>query len=90
MKFVIDNVKAGTYQVFALDDTNKDYFHQPGEGVAFIDSLVKPTFRFEEMKDTVWKDSVNIDSIRTYMGTRFLPDNIALKFFKENKNGNTL
>ena len=84
-KFVIDNVKAGTYKVFALDDASKDYFHQPGEGVAFIDSLVQPTFRFEEMKDTVWKDSVNIDSIRTYMGTRFLPDNIALKLFKENK-----
>lgn len=84
-KFVIDNVKAGTYKIFALDDINKDYYHQPGEGVAFIDSLVQPTFRIEQMRDTVWEDSIHIDSIRTYMGTRFLPDNIALKFFKENK-----
>lgn len=84
-RFVIDNVKAGVYKVFALDDTNKDYFFQPGEGVAFIDSLVTPTFRIEEMKDTVWEDSIHVDSIRTYMGTRFLPDNIVMKFFKENK-----
>lgn len=84
-RFVIDNVKAGTYKVFALDDTNKDYYHQPGEGLAFIDSLVHPTFRIEEMKDTVWEDSIHIDSIRTYMGAHFLPDNIVLKFFKENK-----
>ncbi len=84
-RFVIDNMKAGVYKVFALEDSNKDYFFQPGEGVAFIDSLVTPTFRIEEMKDTVWEDSVHVDSIRTYMGTRFLPDNIILKFFKENK-----
>ncbi len=84
-RFVIDNVKAGSYKVFALDDTNKDYFHQPGEGLAFIDSLVHPTFRIEEMKDTIWKDSTHIDSIHTYMGNHYLPDNIVLKFFKENK-----
>ena len=84
-RFVIDNIKAGVYKVFSLEDANKDYFFQAGEGVAFIDSLVTPTFRMEEMNDTVWEDSVHVDSIRTYMGTRFLPDNIVMKFFKENK-----
>ncbi|MCE5330524.1 MAG: Ig-like domain-containing protein [Bacteroidales bacterium] len=83
--FVIDNVKAGTYKLFALEDINKDYYCQTGEGVAFIDSLVTPTFRMEEMQDTVWEDSIHIDSIRTYMGTRFLPDDLILKFFKESK-----
>jgi uncharacterized protein (DUF2141 family) len=84
-EFVIDNIKAGKYQVYALGDVNKDYFYQPGEGVAFIDSLVVPTFRLEEMRDTVWEDSVTIDSVRTYMGTKFLPDNILMRFFKESK-----
>jgi hypothetical protein len=84
-RFVIDNIKAGVYKVFSLEDANKDYFFQAGEGVAFIDSLVTPTFRMEEMNDTVWEDSVHVDSIRTYIGTRFLPDNIVMKFFKENK-----
>ncbi|MBP1676908.1 MAG: hypothetical protein H6Q20_1467 [Bacteroidetes bacterium] len=84
-RFIIDNVKSGQYKVFALDDTSRDYFYQQGEGVAFLDSLVTPTFRREEMRDTIWKDSVTVDSIRTYMGTRFLPDNILLKYFKEAK-----
>jgi len=83
--FVIDNVKAGTYKIFALEDINKDYYYQTGEGIAFIDSLVTPTSRIEEMQDTVWEDSIHIDSIRTYMGTRFLPDNLILRFFKESK-----
>ncbi len=83
--FSIDNVKSGKYKVFALEDTNRDYFFEPGEGLALNDSLLTPSFRMEEMKDTVWKDSTHVDSIRTRMGTRFLPDDVVLRFFKENK-----
>lgn len=83
--FSIDNVKKGTYKIFALEDANRDYYFQPGEGVALHDSLVTPSFRIEAMQDTVWKDSVKVDSIRNYMGTRFLPDDITLRFFKESK-----
>ena len=84
-KFSIDNVRKGSYKVFALGDVNRDYFFQPGEALAMHDSIVTPTFRIEEMKDTVWKDSVTVDSIRSFMGTKFLPDDITLRFFKENK-----
>ena len=84
-KFSIDNVRKGSYKVFALGDVNRDYFFQPGEALAMHDSIVTPTFRVEEMKDTVWKDSVTVDSIRSFMGTKFLPDDITLRFFKENK-----
>ena len=84
-RFSIDNVKPGTYKIFALADVNKDYFYQPGEGVAFIDSLVTPTVSLVEKHDTVWEDSVHVDSIRTYTTTRFMPDNLVLKFFKEDK-----
>ena len=83
--FVIDNIKAGTYKVYALGDSNKDFFFQPGEGLAFTDSVFTPTFRIEEMMDTVWLDSLTIDSIRTYNGTRFLPNDLLLQFFKEEK-----
>jgi len=84
-RFSIDNIKKGNYKLFALDDANRDYFFQRGEGLAMHDSLVAPTFRIEEMQDTVWKDSIHVDSVRTYMGTRFLPDDLTLRFFKENK-----
>ncbi|MEI8086031.1 MAG: Ig-like domain-containing protein [Paludibacter sp.] len=83
--FSIDNIKKGTYKIFALGDANRDYFFQPGEGLALYDSLITPFTRLEQMQDTVWKDSVHVDSIRTYMGTRFLPDNVTLRYFKELK-----
>ena len=83
--FSIDNIKSGKYKVFALEDTNHDYYFEPGEGLALNDSLLTPTFRMEEVKDTVWKDSTHVDSIRTRMGTHFLPDNVTLRFFKENR-----
>ena len=84
-RFAIDNVKEGTYQIFALGDMNRDYYFQPGEGLAFYDSLITPTFRREEMRDTIWKDSITVDSVRTYMGTRFLPDDVVLQYFLEGK-----
>ncbi len=83
--FSIDNVKQGKYKVFALGDVNRDYFFQPGEGLALHDSLVSPTYRIEQMQDTIWKDSVTVDSIHTYMGTHFLPDDLTLMYFNESK-----
>ncbi|MFA5045947.1 MAG: Ig-like domain-containing protein [Paludibacter sp.] len=84
-RFSIDNVKKGAYKVFALGDANHDYYFQPGEGLALYDSLVVPTSRIEEMHDTVWKDSITVDSIRYFMGTHFLPDDVTLRYFKESK-----
>ncbi len=83
--FKISNIKKGKYKIFALADVNQDYMFQPGEMLALCDSMITPTFRMEQMKDTVWKDSTEIDSVRNYIGTRFLPDNIVLRLFKENK-----
>ena len=83
--FTIDNIRAGTYSVFALADASRDYFYQPGEGLAMLDSLVTPTFRIEEHIDTIWADSVTVDTIISHQVTRFLPDDITLMFFKENK-----
>lgn len=83
--FSISNIKAGSYQIFALGDLNRDYFFQTGEGLAFTDSLLRPYSRIEEMRDTVWKDSITVDSVRSYMGTRFLPDDVLLRYFKEKK-----
>ena len=84
-RFAIDNVKEGTYKIFALGDVSRDFHFQPGEGLALYDSLITPTFRREQMRDTVWKDSITVDSVRTYMGTRFLPDDVVLQYFTEGK-----
>lgn len=83
-KFVIRNIAPGTYHIFALNDVNRDYkFDQPGEDIAFCDSLIIPTFEFSSRQDTLWKDSLTIDTIKTIEYTRFMPDNIELRLFKE-------
>ena len=83
-KFVIRNIAPGKYHIFALNDVNRDYkFDQPGEDIAFSDSIIVPEFEFTSRQDTMWRDSLTIDTIKTVHYTRFMPDNIELRLFKE-------
>ncbi|MDR1918105.1 MAG: Ig-like domain-containing protein [Tannerellaceae bacterium] len=83
-RFVIRNIAPGAYRIFALNDKNRDYkFDQPGEEIAFSDSLIVPIFEFTSRQDTLWKDSLTIDTIRTVDYTRFMPDDIELRLFQE-------
>lgn len=83
-QFTIRNMAPGTYRIYALNDVNRDYkFDQPGEEIAFSDSLIIPTFEFSSRQDTLWKDSLTIDTIRTVSYTHFMPDDIELRLFKE-------
>lgn len=83
-KFIIRNIKEGSYRLFAINDLNRDYrFDQPGEAIAFNDSIITPTFEFTTRQDTVWKDTLTIDTILTVPYTRFMPDDLTLRLFKE-------
>lgn len=83
-QFTIRNIAPGTYRVFALNDVNRDYkFDQPGEEIAFLDTLVVPSFEAAIRQDTIWKDSLTIDTILSVGYTRFLPDGLELRLFKE-------
>lgn len=83
-EFTIRNISPGTYHIFALNDVNRDYkFDQPGEEIAFLDSLIVPTFELASRQDTIWKDSLTIDTIRTLGYTHFYPDQLELRLFKE-------
>jgi len=83
-KFTIRNVAEGTYRIYALNDANRDYlFDQPGEDIAFLDSLIEPGFEAAIRNDTIWKDSLTVDTILTVNYNRFLPDDIVLRLFKE-------
>ena len=83
-QFTIRNITPGTYHIFALNDVNRDYkFDHPGEDIAFLDSVIVPSFELTTRQDTTWKDSLTIDTIRTVGYTRFFPDNIELRLFKE-------
>ncbi len=83
--FKIGNLKPGSYKVFALGDVNRDYYYQPGESVAFTDSLIVPYVSREYLPDTLWRDSLHIDTIRMLEKTVNYPNNIVLRYFKDAK-----
>jgi hypothetical protein len=83
-RFWIRNVAPGTYRIFALNDLNRNFkFDQPGEAIAFDETLIVPAFEPAVRMDTIWKDSLTVDSIKEIYYTRFIPDNIFLQLFKE-------
>lgn len=84
-RFTIENMRAGAYRIFALADANRDFFYQPSEGLAFTDSVFSPTVQLEEKRDTVFKDSLTIDTVSISMVNRYYPNDVMLRFFKENK-----
>ncbi|MEG0950185.1 MAG: Ig-like domain-containing protein [Bacteroidales bacterium] len=85
-KFFIRNITPGSYRVYGLKDVNSNYlFDIPSEDIAFVDSLVVPTAEIKMHRDTVWKDSLTIDSIRIMDVTHYYPDDLILLAFNENK-----
>lgn len=82
--FTIRNISEGSYRIYGLNDTNRDFkFDQPGEDIAFSDSILIPSFEFTSRQDTLWKDSLTVDTVLTVPFTRFIPDDIRLFLFKE-------
>ena len=56
-EFGIQNLRNGVYRLYALQDQSRDFLYQPGEGLAFADSLVIPEYETEIVFDTIWKES---------------------------------
>lgn len=82
--FSIRGVAPGKYHIFALMDNNQNYlFDAKSEMIAFSDSLVIPSMESAMRQDTLWKDSTTIDTIKMVGYTRFMPDNLILRAFKE-------
>lgn len=83
-EFTIRNISPGSYRIFGLNDVNRDYkFDQAGEEIAFNDSIIIPSFELTSRQDTLWKDSLTIDTIKTVAFTRYFPNDIELRLFKE-------
>lgn len=82
--FVIKGVASGKYRIYALNDAESDYeFHQKSEDIAFTKDIIIPSCTPATREDTTWIDSVRIDTIKTVNYTRFMPDDIVLRSFKE-------
>lgn len=84
--FSVKNIAPGTYKVYALKDINSNFmFDMPNEDIAFLDSLLVPTVEMKIHPDTIWKDSVSVDTIKYINVPHFYPDNLILLSFNENK-----
>ncbi len=96
-QFGIRNLRGGSYRLYALQDQSRDFLYQPGEGLAFLDSLVSPLYETETEHDTLWHDTLMInalgdtlpvrliDSVRTVENIYVGPSDLLLWFFKEEK-----
>ncbi|NDV57415.1 Ig-like domain-containing protein [Bacteroides sp. 519] len=83
-RFRIRGIGAGSYRIFALQDVDQNYrFSQKSEAIAFYDSIVIPHFEERLRQDTVWKDSLTIDTVIERNYSHYLPDDILLRSFKE-------
>ena len=83
-RFTIKGIAPGEYRIYALNDANKNYlFDQKSEAIAFLDTRIVPFATEAVRPDTVWRDSITIDTIRYVNYTRFQPDDIVLRLFNE-------
>ncbi|MDE6175822.1 MAG: Ig-like domain-containing protein, partial [Duncaniella sp.] len=81
-QFTLRNLKAGTYRIYAVNDVNRDYHWDRSEDAAFFDVTISPTTEAAQFTDTL-TNMAGEDSIVTYPGTRYLPDDILLTWFNE-------
>lgn len=83
-KFVIKGVAHGDYRIYALQDADNNYiFNQKSEQIAFTHDIITPSSMADIRQDTIWRDSLRIDSIIRVGYTHFLPDDIVLRAFTE-------
>ena len=83
-RFTIKGIAPGKYRVYALADANQNFrFDQKSEMVAWSSAIVEPYAVPAVRPDTIWRDSTTIDTIRMVDYTRFMPDDIVLRAFKE-------
>lgn len=83
-RFIIKGVAPGSYRIYALQDMDNNYFFsQKAEMLAFSRDIIVPTCKPDVRQDTIWRDSLRIDSVMQVKYTHFLPDDIVLRAFTE-------
>lgn len=82
-QFTVRNLKPGKYNIFALNDINRDYHWDRSEDVAFFDSVISPEVTVTETVDTITA-SDGRDSTVTRAKTVFGPRDVLLTWFNEN------
>ena len=81
--FSIKGVKPGKYFLYALSDMDGDYRYQRGEKLAFSRDTIRPYCFADTRNDTLWADTVRIDTVKQVKFTHYMPDNLLLLAFSE-------
>lgn len=82
-QFVIRNLAPGTYNLYAVNDLNRDYHWDRSEDVAFLGHTVVPEVVDIMVTDTL-RASNGLDSIVMRNGHKYLPNDLLLTWFNEN------
>ncbi len=78
-RFTIPNLSPGQYRIYAIEDGNRNYmFDQPGEYIAWLDTIISPTMEYAQIPDTIAPDSVVFKNELVYS-----PNDLKLFLFKE-------
>ena len=82
--FVIKGVAEGEYRIYALQDADGNYkFTQKSEMIAFSHETYKPYVKPDMRQDTIWRDTLHIDSIAQVHYMHYYPDDVVLTAFEE-------
>jgi uncharacterized protein (DUF2141 family) len=82
--FVIKGVAPGKYRIYALQDVDGNFvFNQKSEKIAFSHDIIVPSCKPDTRQDTLWKDSLHINTITPIRYTHYYPDDIVLRAFTE-------
>lgn len=82
--FTVKGLPENRFHLYALGDKNRDFrFDQPGEPIAFNDSIIRPWTEPCQRTDTIWRDSITVDTVLVRNVTCFKPNDIVLRYFTE-------
>lgn len=82
-RFSVKGVAPGSYRIYALKDMDGDFKRTRGEMMAVGTKSIVPSSFPDVRYDTIWRDTIRYDTIRTIHYTHYVPDDIVLLAFSE-------
>lgn len=84
--FTVLNLPDTLFHIFGLNDLDKDYMYTPGgENLAFLDEEFRPYWDTVQVSDTIWADSLTVDTIIFSDTIVYYPDDIVMFMFQEDR-----
>lgn len=81
-QFSVRNLASGSYQLFAVNDLNRDFHWDRSEDIAFYGEPITPSAYVTQTFDSL-RGSDGMDSIVSRQVVEFIPNDILLTWFNE-------